>query len=124
MNGTSVAIHFSVHDLHDIELAALLCLITDQHCIVQANSEDYETVAQELELVARKTFGLSHVIIDCNESLTLEDFGHQVLTTEVDENQPELQVSHQCPIPSGHSMPACSKQDELVESVPTFRHTH
>jgi len=41
-----------VEELSDLELAALLCFIADQHCcIIQAEAAELANVAKELELV-------------------------------------------------------------------------
>lgn len=40
-----------VQELGDIELAALLCLITEEHCIIEAETRELESVEQELRLV-------------------------------------------------------------------------
>jgi hypothetical protein len=40
-----------VQELGDIELAVLLCLITEEHCIIQAETGELENVEQELRLV-------------------------------------------------------------------------
>jgi hypothetical protein len=43
-----------VQELGDIELAALLCLITEEHCIIEAEPAELENVQQELRLVCAK----------------------------------------------------------------------
>jgi hypothetical protein len=40
-----------VQELGDIELAALLCLVTEEHCIIQAGAAELDDVEQELLLV-------------------------------------------------------------------------
>lgn len=40
-----------VQGLSDIELAALLCLITDQHCIIEAEKQSLDELDQEIRLV-------------------------------------------------------------------------
>jgi len=40
-----------VQALSDIELAILLCLITDQHCIIEAAEEFLDKLNQEIKLV-------------------------------------------------------------------------
>lgn len=47
-----------VQELGDIELAALLCFIAQEHCIIEADEEELQNVEQELGLV-RINFGLS-----------------------------------------------------------------
>ena len=40
-----------VQALSDIELAVLLCLVADQHCIVEADAEVIDRVGVELQIV-------------------------------------------------------------------------
>jgi len=40
-----------IHDLSDLELAALICLITQEHCIINTAPEVLDDLVQELELV-------------------------------------------------------------------------
>jgi len=40
-----------VQSLSDIELAVLLCLIADQHCVIEAEDELLPGLKQELQLV-------------------------------------------------------------------------
>lgn len=40
-----------VQELGDIELAALLCFIAQEHCIIEADEEEFENVERELGLV-------------------------------------------------------------------------
>jgi hypothetical protein len=69
-----------VHDLTDLELAVLLCLIGRQHCIISTPADAIDDLIQELHLVASKTFGLrSVVVVDCTPSTTLEDFASALI---------------------------------------------
>lgn len=95
MDGKTAAFTDSVHELSDIELATLLCLITDQHCIVYADAGDHDNVARELDFIARKTFGLSCVSIDCSPDTSLEDFGRGVLTTQGDDQTGYFDVNRE-----------------------------
>ena len=40
-----------VQNLSDLELAALLCLIAKQHCLIEVEDELVDDLAQELALV-------------------------------------------------------------------------
>ncbi|KAF4976058.1 hypothetical protein FZEAL_7236 [Fusarium zealandicum] len=71
-----------VHALSDLELAVLLSLISREHCLVSTPSDAIDDLIQELQLVARKTFGLSWVVIDCTPSTTLEDFAAALLINQ------------------------------------------
>jgi hypothetical protein len=42
-----------VHDLSDLELAALICLVAQEHCIIDTEPDALDDLVQELELVWR-----------------------------------------------------------------------
>lgn len=42
-----------VHDLSDLELAALICLVAQEHCIIDTDEDSIDELVQELELVCR-----------------------------------------------------------------------
>ncbi|KAI0868787.1 hypothetical protein GGS24DRAFT_481205 [Hypoxylon argillaceum] len=62
-----------VRELGDIDLAALLCLISREHCIISTDAEYLDDLTVELQLVASHTFGLSSVVVDCTPETTLDD---------------------------------------------------
>jgi hypothetical protein len=41
-----------VHDLSDLELAALICLVAQEHCIIDTDPDVLDDLVQELELVS------------------------------------------------------------------------
>lgn len=41
-----------IHELSDLELATLLCLIAKEHCIISTNSDVLDELEQELQLVS------------------------------------------------------------------------
>ena len=40
-----------VHDLSDLELAAMICLVAREHCIIDTEPDSIDDLVQELELV-------------------------------------------------------------------------
>ncbi|KAI1284494.1 hypothetical protein F5Y07DRAFT_346721 [Xylaria sp. FL0933] len=62
-----------VRQLGDIDLAALLCLISREHCIISTDAEYLDDLTVELQLVASRTFGLSSAVVDCTPDTTLDD---------------------------------------------------
>ena len=40
-----------IHELNDLELALLLCLIANEHCIIHTEQESVEDLTEELKLV-------------------------------------------------------------------------
>ncbi|GKT85022.1 ATPase associated with various cellular activities AAA 3 protein [Colletotrichum tofieldiae] len=69
-----------VHGLSDLELAALLCLVNREHCIVSTPPVALGELIEELQLIATKTFGLKCAVVDCTPQTTLEDFASSILT--------------------------------------------
>ncbi|KAI2643540.1 hypothetical protein GGS21DRAFT_496897 [Xylaria nigripes] len=68
------ALVLKVRALGDIELAALLCLISREHCIISTEKEYLDDLTAELQLVASQTFGLASAVVNCTPETTLEDF--------------------------------------------------
>ncbi|KAI3323017.1 hypothetical protein HD806DRAFT_497544 [Xylariaceae sp. AK1471] len=73
-----------VRELGDIDLAALLCLISREHCIVSTDKEYVDDLTAELQLVASRTFGLNSAVVDCTPQTTLND-----LATAIQLPQPQ-----------------------------------
>ncbi|KAK4250241.1 hypothetical protein C7999DRAFT_38752 [Corynascus novoguineensis] len=63
-----------VHSLSDLELAVLLSLIAREHCLISTEPDSVDELAEELRLIASKTFNLSSAIVSCHSHTTLEDF--------------------------------------------------
>ncbi|KAL7625789.1 hypothetical protein AAE478_005012 [Parahypoxylon ruwenzoriense] len=63
-----------IHGLGDLDLAALLCLISREHCIVSTEPSEIDSLIAELRLVASHTFGLPSAVVDCAPHTTLDDF--------------------------------------------------
>ncbi|KAM3518460.1 hypothetical protein NHJ13051_008166 [Beauveria bassiana] len=70
-----------VHDLSDLELAVLLCLISREHCLISTPASAIDSLMLELQLIATRTFGLEWAVIDCSPSTTLEDLASSLLST-------------------------------------------
>ncbi|KAK3078857.1 hypothetical protein LTS18_006455 [Coniosporium uncinatum] len=77
--GTAASINGKVQELGDVELACLICLIADQHAIVEADKESLDDLEQEIRLISSNTFGLSCAVVDCNERTTIDDLGNAIL---------------------------------------------
>ncbi|KAG6038519.1 hypothetical protein E4U41_004136 [Claviceps citrina] len=63
-----------IHRLSDLELALLLGLTTREHPILTTPSAHIATLTRELALVAAQTFRLTHAVLHCSPSTTLDDF--------------------------------------------------
>lgn len=86
-----------IYDLSDLELATLICLVAQEHCIIDADRDSIDEVVQELELVctccewsynpltdqiAEKVFGLSYATVDLSEHTSLDEFAQAILSME------------------------------------------
>lgn len=81
---------YKVRQLGDIDLAALLCLISREHCIISTDAEYLDDLTAELQLVASRTFGLSSAVVDCTPETTLEDL---VTAIQLPQPRPAAPVS-------------------------------
>ncbi|KAL8358187.1 hypothetical protein RB598_002793 [Gaeumannomyces tritici] len=68
-----------VHSLSDLELAALLCLVSRENCLISTTTEALDDLVAELQLISSRTFGLKSVIVECGPHTTLEDFATGLL---------------------------------------------
>ncbi|KXX79034.1 Uncharacterized protein YeaC [Madurella mycetomatis] len=68
-----------IHALSDLELAALLCLVAREHCLIGTEPDSVDELAEELRLIASKTFSLSSAIISCHSHTTLDEFATGLL---------------------------------------------
>jgi len=44
-----------VHELSDLELATLICLVAQEHCVIDTDPSGLDELVQELELVTLST---------------------------------------------------------------------
>lgn len=66
-------------DLGDLELAILVCLVAQQHCILSTTAPSNQGLQHELRLVCASTFGLQPAVIECSPSMTIDEFSEGVL---------------------------------------------
>ncbi len=69
----------NVPNLTDLELAVLLSLIANQHCLVYTDDDLLEPLASELALIVSETFKLSYVILGAEDLHSLDQFGNAIL---------------------------------------------
>ncbi|KAI2629140.1 hypothetical protein GGS26DRAFT_114982 [Hypomontagnella submonticulosa] len=62
-----------IHALGDLDLAALLCLISREHCIVSTEPSELDNLIDELWLVASQTFNLPCAVVYCTPRTTLDN---------------------------------------------------
>lgn len=68
-----------VHSLSDVELACLLSLASNEHCMVSTPADCLDDLVAELELISERTFGLKSAVIECTPNTTLEEFANALL---------------------------------------------
>ncbi|KAH8664072.1 hypothetical protein BX600DRAFT_512141 [Xylariales sp. PMI_506] len=68
-----------IHGLGDLDLAALLCLISREHCIISTESGALDDLVDELQLAATETFGLTSTVVNLTPQTTLDDFAASIL---------------------------------------------
>jgi hypothetical protein len=56
-----------VQALSDLELAVLICLLADQHCIIESELSLLNDIEEELTLVRKLLLPLSYVILICTD---------------------------------------------------------
>ncbi|KAK4632259.1 hypothetical protein CLAFUW4_02913 [Fulvia fulva] len=65
--------------LGDLELALLVSMIAEEHCIVSTNTATTTSLSQELSFTCAQTFGVKPVVIECSPETTVDDFTNSML---------------------------------------------
>ncbi|KIV87871.1 hypothetical protein PV11_03389 [Exophiala sideris] len=68
-----------VGDLTDLELAVILSLVAQHHCLIETPDEYQDDVASELALIVRDMFHLSYVIINQHDLQSVDKFVPAIL---------------------------------------------
>lgn len=68
-----------VHSLSDVELACLLSLMSNEHCIISTPASCLDDLVTELRLVSERTFGLRSAVVECTPHTTLDEFASALL---------------------------------------------
>ncbi|KAL1304195.1 hypothetical protein AAFC00_000618 [Neodothiora populina] len=95
------SIALRIQPFGDLELAILLSLVAEQHCIITTQHRLLDDVAQNLRLISSQVFGLTCVVVDCSASTTLDNFREGVLV-----DCPSSEEDHRSvlsPVPSSHA---------------------
>ncbi|KAI9790692.1 MAG: hypothetical protein M1816_004833 [Peltula sp. TS41687] len=61
-------------ELTDLELAILLSLVAEQHCMIETDEEAIDHLGEELAAISSRIFNLSYSVIECSASTRLNDF--------------------------------------------------
>ena len=73
-----------LQDFGDLELAVLISLVAQQHCIVSSIDVPAQDLCDELRLICNDTFGLQTATIECSKETTIDDF-NEALLVDVEE---------------------------------------
>lgn len=68
-----------VHGLSNVELACLLSLISNEHCIISTPADSLDELVTELQLISERTFGLKSAVVECTPHTTLEEFASSLV---------------------------------------------
>ncbi|RYP48061.1 hypothetical protein DL768_005983 [Monosporascus sp. mg162] len=101
-----------VHGLGDLDLAALLSLISREHCIIGTESPALDGLVAELRLVASHTFGLDSAVLDCTPQTTLDDLASAIL------------VSEPHPHPQSHPYPSRTPYSDSNSPLNTYKDSY
>ena len=69
----------ALQDLNDLELAIVVSLVAEEHCIVSSDLGDADDLRIELGAICTHTFGLQSAIIRCNAQTTVDDLNEAIL---------------------------------------------
>ncbi|KAL4965504.1 uncharacterized protein BDV14DRAFT_199907 [Aspergillus stella-maris] len=68
------------HELSDLELALLICVAGQEHCLIEVTDGSINDVAAELALICSHTYGLAYAVAEFSETTSLEEFHDQICT--------------------------------------------
>ncbi|GAB7357917.1 hypothetical protein MBLNU230_g0084t1 [Neophaeotheca triangularis] len=68
-----------IQSLGDLELAVLLSLASEQHCIVSGEQQDLPDLQEELRIISTKVLGLHTASVQCTAETTVDKFNESIL---------------------------------------------
>ena len=77
-------IHYKVQQLGDLELAILVCLVAQEHCIFSTIHQSRLDLRDELRLICTHTFGLQPAVVECSPQMTIDQFSEAILVESED----------------------------------------
>lgn len=83
-----------VQDLGDLELAILVCMVAQEHCIF---STDHSTqdLKDELHIICRSIFGTHPAVIQCSPGTSIDEFSEGILVEPHDDSRTPLDERRQ-----------------------------
>ncbi|KAI9375241.1 hypothetical protein BJX61DRAFT_182140 [Aspergillus egyptiacus] len=77
------------HQLSDLELALLLCLAGQEHCLIETVDGSVNDVAAELALICSQTYSLSYNVVELSEAVSLDQFRDQICNRNLRAGEPD-----------------------------------
>lgn len=74
-----------VSDLGDLDLALLVSLVAEQHCMFSAAVESIKSLQEELRLSCIETFGIQPALVECSSKTTVDEFNESLLVNVDDQ---------------------------------------
>jgi hypothetical protein len=78
-------IQSKLQDLGDLELAILVCLIAQEHCMISTDGSK-TSLRDELVQICRSVFGLRPAVISCSAKISIEEFSEGILIDDEDDD--------------------------------------
>ena len=85
------SIQAKIQELGDLELAILICLVAQEHCIFSTDADSSRQLHEELRLVCTSMFTLQPVFIECSSAMTVEEFSEGILVEPIDDDEDAMQ---------------------------------
>lgn len=79
-------LHDKLQQLGDLELAILVALISEEHCMLSSSSDSIENLKEELHLICSEAFGLQVATVDCSAQTNVDEFSEAILVDVADED--------------------------------------
>ncbi|KKA18455.1 hypothetical protein T310_7596 [Rasamsonia emersonii CBS 393.64] len=78
----TLEIEHLISELTDLDLAVLLSLVAQEHCLIETTEDCIDDVSKELALICQNTFGLSYALLDCSQETSLDDFSNGIVAPD------------------------------------------
>ena len=77
----------ALQDLNDLELAVVVSLVAEEHCIFSTDEANTATLQNELRSICVHTFGLQPAIVHCSTESTVDELNESILIENESDNE-------------------------------------